>query len=91
MIKTCTVSGKEFEITEDDLKFYEKMGVPTPTLCPEERERRRLLFRNERTLYRRKCDSTGKMMISVYDENVSFPVFHITEWQKDHWNPLDYG
>ena len=39
--RTCTVSSKEFTITEDDLKFYEKMGVPVPTLCPEERMRRR--------------------------------------------------
>ncbi len=91
MKKICAVSGKEFEITSEDLKFYEKMGVPVPTLCPEERERRRLLFRNERSLYRRKCDSSGRMMISVYSSDVPFPVFHITEWQKDHWNPQDYG
>ena len=41
MIKTCVVSGKEFEITDEDLKFYEKMGVPAPTLCPEERQLRK--------------------------------------------------
>jgi hypothetical protein len=91
IVKTCTVSGKKFEITEDDLKFYKKMEVPIPTLCPEERERRRLNFRNERHLYRRKCDATGKMMISMFHADVPFPVYHITEWQKDIWNPLDYG
>jgi hypothetical protein len=42
MQRTCAVSGQSFEITDEDLKFYEKMGVPIPTLCPEERQRRRI-------------------------------------------------
>jgi hypothetical protein len=63
--KTCKASNQPFPITQKDLTFYEKISptlngkkypIPTPTLCPEERERRRLAFRNERKLYRRKCD-----------------------------------
>ena len=34
-----------------------KFQIPTPTLCPEERQRRRLSFRNESKLYKRKCFS----------------------------------
>ena len=64
--KTCRVSGKEFIVTDEDQQFYEKMGVPLPTLCPEERMRRRLAFRNERNLYHRKCDLSGKELISNF-------------------------
>jgi hypothetical protein len=49
------------------LEFYEKVSpifkgrkysIPTPQLCPECREQRRISFRNERKLYKRKCDAT---------------------------------
>lgn len=62
--KTCTVSGQSFAIYQSDLDFYTKISptfvdkkfqVPTPTLCPEERLRRRLLFKNERKLFRSTC------------------------------------
>lgn len=73
--KICPVSGKEFSITQGDLDFYNKISptfagkkfqIPTPTLCPEERQRRRLAFRNERNFYRRTCDASGKQIISMY-------------------------
>ena len=63
--KTCKISGQPFPIYQSDLDFYDKISptfngekyqIPTPSLCPEEREKRRLAFRNERNLYRRKCD-----------------------------------
>ena len=65
--KTCKISNQSFPITQKDLEFYDKISptfngkkyqIPTPTLCPEERARRRLSFRNERNLYRRTCDLT---------------------------------
>ena len=91
MKKTCTVSGKKFEITEDDLKFYEKMGVPVPTLCPEERQRRRISFRNFTNLYQRKCDGTKKNIISMYRADQPFPVFENEYWWGDNWEAFDYA
>ena len=41
------------------------MVVPMPTLCPDERQKRRLAFRNEKHLYL-KCDLSGKSIISNY-------------------------
>jgi hypothetical protein len=35
-----------------------KHQIPPPTLCPDCRQQRRLSFRNERNLYKRKCDAT---------------------------------
>jgi len=40
---------------ESGLKKY---LIPTPTLCPECRQKRRLVWRNERNLYKRNCDAT---------------------------------
>jgi hypothetical protein len=91
MKKICAVSGVEFEITTEDLKFYEKMGVPAPTLCPEERCRRRLAHRNERHLYRRKCVLTGKIVVSNFGEHTKIPILSQESWWSDDWNAKDYG
>jgi len=91
MKKICTVSGKEFEITQKDLEFYERMGVPVPTLCPEERQRRRLSWRNERKLYHRTCDASGKKIISVFSSDKEYIVYDEEAWWSDSWNGKDYG
>ena len=43
-----------------------KAKIPAPTLCPEERCRRRFSFANEMKLYARKCDISGKQIISTF-------------------------
>ncbi len=91
MKKVCAISDQEFVITDEDLKFYEKMGVPVPTLCPEERSRRRLTFRNDRHLYHRICDGTGKKIISMQSPDKSFPVYENEYWWGDDWDAKDYG
>jgi hypothetical protein len=92
MKKICTASGKEFEVTDGDLEFYENMGIPAPTLCPEERQRRRLAWRNEKNLYRRTCDGSGKQILSVYEKGrAPFPVYDPDYWYSDNWDPKEYG
>jgi len=98
--KTCRVSGNEFPIFQSDLDFYTKVwptfdekkyAIPTPTLCPEERQRRRSLFRNERNLYRRRCDFSGDNIISIYSLEKPYTVYHQKIWRSDQWDPLQYG
>ena len=91
MKKVCAISKKEFEITDADLKFYEKMEVPLPKLCPDERQRRRLAWRNERNLYRRKCDLCQKKIIAMYPADAPFPVFCPDCWFSEKWNATDFG
>ena len=91
MTETCKVSGRKFQITEKDLEFYKEMGVPTPQLCPEERQRLRLSFRNELNLYKRKCDLTGKDIISIYSPDKPYKVYDHNVWWSDQWDPLEYG
>ncbi len=89
--KTCAVSGQKFVITDEDLEFYQKMGVPEPTLSPLERMRRRMAFRNQKYLYRRKCDISGDLMISQYPQESRFPVIRTDLWYSDQFDPLGYG
>ncbi len=91
MGKKCLNCGTDFEITERDESFLKRIDMPHPTLCPECRSIRRLSFRNERILYNRKCSLSGKPIISVYDENVKFPVYDHEVWHGDGWDALDYG
>ena len=89
--KQCAVSGQEFVITDEDQAFYKKMGVPLPTLCPEERRLRRSSIRNDLYLYNRKCDKTGKSIISMYAPGAPYVIYETNEWWSDRWNGLDYG
>ncbi len=91
MKRICKVSGREFEITDEDLKFYEKMKVPPPTLCPSERQRRKLAWRNERTLYKSKCGLCGNNMISAFPEDTPYTVYCQKCWWSDKWNATDYA
>ena len=86
--KQCT---KEFSIEADDLEFYKKIEVPEPKNCPECRLKRRLMERNARVLYYRKCELTGKQIISQYHGDHKFPVYDQNEWLTDKWDPMSYG
>jgi hypothetical protein len=97
---TCRQCSVGFEITDEDLLFYDKISpvfagkkeqIPSPTLCPVCRSLRRLSWRNEFVLYRRTSGVSGKSIISVYSPDVPFPVYENREWWSDTWEPLSYG
>jgi len=64
--KQCQNCKQDFVIEPDDFVFYEKIKIPAPTFCPDCRIIRRMAWRNERTLYHRKCDATGKDVITMF-------------------------
>ncbi len=97
--KNCKHCNSNFEITNKDMEFYNKVSpvsewkkyqIPTPTLCPDCRNQRRLCWRNERNLYRRDCDATGKEIISIYSPDKEVKVYSQEEWWSDNWDALDY-
>jgi hypothetical protein len=49
------------------------------------------MFRNERSLYKRKCDATGKEIISIYSPDKPFKVYDQKYWWSDNWDPMEYG
>ena len=95
MQKSCRQCGQSFEITQDDLDFYEKISpvfaekkelIPPPTECPECRQQRRYAIRNERNLSRRKCDLCQRDMLSMYSADKPFPVYCPECWWSDKWH-----
>jgi hypothetical protein len=78
-------------VTDEDQAFYTKMGVPAPTLCPEERMRRRLAHRNERRLYHRKCDLCKKEIIAMYSAESSYNIYCQTCWWSDKWDAKSFA
>lgn len=91
MEAVCKVCGQTFLIAKEDLSFYQKISVPKPTLCPYDRRLRRLVFRNDRKLYRRKCDLCKKMIIATYDATAPFPVYCPDCWWSDQWDGEKFG
>ncbi len=68
-----------------------KYLIPTPTLCPDCRRIRRYSWRNERKLYKRKCNATGENIVSIYSPDKPYIVYEPDFWWSDKWNALDYG
>ncbi len=87
----CTQCKKEFETTEADRLFYQKMDVPEPAFCAPCRQQRRLAWRNERSLYPRKCAHTGANVISIYSPESPWPVLAADVWYGDTWDQLVSG
>jgi hypothetical protein len=96
----CRISGTQFVISDEDQAMLSKLApciggnpfeYPLPTLSPLERQRRRMAFRNDHALYHRKCDKTGKQIISLYDIDSPFTIYNVNLWWGDEWDPLDYG
>lgn len=87
----CKQCNQQFAIYPEDKEFYQRIGVPEPKFCPDCRKNRRMVFRNESNLYNRKCDLTGKNIISMYSDNVPFPVYEYDAWHSDKWDATNYG
>jgi hypothetical protein len=95
MEKVCTNCKNHFILDKEELNFYEKMGVPVPGLCPDCRLQERMIFRNERTLYKRKPDfsdlSQERGIISVFSPDSDQRVYGHKTWWGDSWDALSYG
>lgn len=98
--RQCRQCNSNFEVTEQDIAFYEKVSpvidekrypFPPPTICPDCRLKRKVCFRNERSFYKRKCDLTGKDIISIYAPDKDVRVYGQEEWWSDKWDPRDHG
>lgn len=96
---TCKDCYSTFSLDQHDLEFYKVASpiinnqiypISLPTQCPNCRERRRLAWRNDRSLYKRNCSLCNKSIISCYSKNYAAPVYCSSCWHSDNWNPDDY-
>jgi hypothetical protein len=98
--KTCNQCEAQFVITDDDLDFLKRISptlngelvlVSPPSLCHECRQIRRYTHRNERHLYKRKCDLTSEDIVSVYSPDKPYKVYSNKAWNSDGWDPMSFG
>lgn len=99
-MSTCKQCQKSFEVTEVERDFLKKVAptiggrifeVPEPKLCSDCRRQRRYAQRNDRNIYKRTCDKTGKPIISAHHPGTVFPVYAIDVWWSDAYDPKAYG
>ncbi len=98
--KKCTACSIQFEVNDKDLSLLAKVSpiiggvrcqVPAPSLCYDCRQQRRLSWRNERTLYRRKDDASEKDIVSIYSPHSSVKVYEHKKWYSESWDGLSYA
>jgi len=97
---TCKQCNSAFPVTDAELKFLDRISpvfngkkypIPAPTLCPQCRYQRRLLWRAELHLFKRKSDFSGKPILSHFPPTAPCKAYTPQEWWSDEWDPLSYG
>src|SRR3989338_1046176 len=83
--KICGKCDSGFVIERDDVLFYEKIQVPAPTLCPQCRAIRRMMWWNENNLYRKQG------MFSTFPEASPIKILDRDAWWGDGWDAMEYG
>lgn len=101
MQKTCVQCQASFEVTDDDLAFYNKVSpvyngkkflIPPPVKCPDCRYQQRLVWRNERNMHRRKCNATNEDIVSIFPQDSEWPpVYKQSYWWSDAWDAKKYA
>jgi len=97
--RTCQNCKTPFVIDEDDQNFYKQLEVPPPTFCWLCRAERRMAWRNERSLFKRKSDFSGpsassgqgRDIFSAFSPDAPVTVYEKEVWLTDQWDPMTYG
>lgn len=76
----CKISGKSFEISDFEKELRQKLNAPLPDKLPKYTFQELAAFWHHFAIHKRKCDLTGKTIISAFDENCPYPV-----WDRDYW------
>jgi len=96
----CKTCSNEYEVTDSDLKFLNKISptfdgkkfqIPPSKLCPNCGDQRRFSHLNHINLFKRKCDGSGKDVISMYHPDSGYTVYDMRYWSTDAWDPLSFG
>lgn len=96
----CCICGAEFIVHPRETLLSDAVSpqfagktfhFPTPLRCPKCRDRERLSFRNEWSLYKRTCSHSGKSIIAIYPAESPLLVYEQDVWWSDTFDPLSYG
>lgn len=88
---TCQQCAALFVVNEYEQAFLGKLQIPVPQLCFECGQKQRMIYRNSRALYNRKCDHSGEAIISIYSPDKPYKVYKSEYWFSDQWDATNYG
>lgn len=86
--RICRRTGEKFPIFHKDKELLAKISpkiggkqynLPLPNLSPKAREIRKLMRRNDRKIYKTKCQSTDKDIITFYHPDIEQKVVEFNE------------
>ncbi len=82
MIKKCEISGEDFYVSDREMELRKKFdfGDEFPNRLPKYRFQILGAFWPHWNLHKRKCDKTGKNIISIFRPDCKYPVWHRDEW-----------
>ena len=62
----CEKTNRPFKIIAQELEFYRKHNIPIPHLHPDQGHKERIMLRNPRRLFNRKCMKCDKQIQTSY-------------------------
>ncbi|MCF7812718.1 hypothetical protein K9M59_03965 [Candidatus Gracilibacteria bacterium] len=78
----CEETGKKFRFIPQEIKFYQKWGIPLPTVAPVQRIENLWNQLGERKLYNRKCAISGEEIETTYPPEFEGKVVSQEEYLK---------
>ncbi len=91
----CNSCKKKFSVSSEEESFLKKMDLPCPPRnCPDCRRQRRLAFRNERRMFHRVCDESGRRVVAVYPQETKQKLVMYEQslwWDYQKMDPLSFG
>lgn len=88
MQSRCRISGFDFDVSVRETEMRRSFGFETlPDVAPFLRIRHLGAFWPHWALHKRKCDKTGRDIVSVFRPDCPYPVWHKDEWYKSALPP----
>ncbi len=93
--KTCPNCGNDFQITPEDIEFYQRFMVPPSKLCHSCKLQNLLAYRISflPIFHRRSCNAPQHTedILSFYHKSNPVKVYDDKYYNSDNWDGLDFG
>lgn len=90
-IKVCQNCQQNFTIKDEELVLYKKVGIELPSVCFFCRLKSHLSFWLFGKFRKGTSDLTGESFITVFPNKSRYPIYKLSEWHSDKWDPMVYG
>ncbi len=87
----CNQCSADFIPSNGEIEILKKFDFPFSENCPDCRQKRRQIFRNDRSLFKNVSCVSGKSVVSVYPPTSPFKIVDKDEWWSDANDATKYG